>query len=77
MSFLSSILPDGANGSGDVGLGAARRQLVRRWHRHAAERRRIAQHTRELESYTDRELAELGLDRSDIPAVARGTYERS
>ena len=40
--------------------------------RHAAqERRRI---TRELNTYTTRELAELGLSRLDIPAVAAGNY---
>lgn len=37
------------------------------------ERRRIA---RELETYSDEELAELGFSRLDIPAVAAGTYRR-
>lgn len=37
------------------------------------ERRRI---TRELETYSDDELSELGLSRFDIPAVAAGTYRR-
>jgi uncharacterized protein YjiS (DUF1127 family) len=35
-------------------------------------RREIARITRELECYTDRELAELGFCRSDIPDIARG-----
>jgi len=39
-----------------------------------ARQREIAQITRELESMNNRELAELGLCRSDIPAVARGEY---
>jgi uncharacterized protein YjiS (DUF1127 family) len=39
-----------------------------------ARQREIAQITRELESMNDRELAELGLSWSDIPAVARGEY---
>jgi uncharacterized protein YjiS (DUF1127 family) len=38
-----------------------------------AERRRI---TRELNSYSNSELAELGLFRHDIDAVARGIYRR-
>jgi uncharacterized protein YjiS (DUF1127 family) len=37
------------------------------------ERRRI---TRELETYSDDELAELGFSRFDIPAIATGTYRR-
>jgi len=37
------------------------------------ERRRII---RELETYSDDELAELGFGRFDIPAVAAGTYRR-
>jgi uncharacterized protein YjiS (DUF1127 family) len=37
------------------------------------ERRRIA---RELETYSDEELAELGFSRLDIPAIAAGTYRR-
>jgi uncharacterized protein YjiS (DUF1127 family) len=39
----------------------------------ARERRRIA---RELSTYSDSELAELGFSRLDIPAVAAGTYRR-
>lgn len=41
--------------------------------REAGERRRIA---RELSTYSDDELAELGFSRVDIPAVAAGTYRR-
>ncbi|HEX3982727.1 MAG TPA: hypothetical protein VHX12_03445 [Acidisoma sp.] len=37
------------------------------------ERRRIA---RELSTYSDGELAELGFSRFDIPAVAAGTFRR-
>lgn len=37
----------------------------------AGERRRI---TRELGTYSNRELAELGLSRMDIPAIAAGNY---
>jgi uncharacterized protein YjiS (DUF1127 family) len=31
---------------------------------------------RELESYTDRQLSDLGLSRLDIPAVAAGHFSR-
>jgi uncharacterized protein YjiS (DUF1127 family) len=40
-------------------------------------RRRRAQITRELLSYTDRELFDLGITRGDIPAIVNGTYRRS
>ena len=59
-----------------VGFDATRRAIVRRWYRSVAQRQRIARYMRELEAYSNRELAELGLDRCDIPAVARGTYRR-
>ncbi len=39
----------------------------------ARERRRI---TRELSTYSDDELGELGFSRFDIPAIAAGTYRR-
>jgi uncharacterized protein YjiS (DUF1127 family) len=61
----------------EASRGTVRRTLMRRWHRMVAQRRRVARYTRELEAYSNRELAELGLHRSDIPAVARGTYRRS
>ncbi len=31
---------------------------------------------RELSSYTDRELGELGFSRADVPMIAAGTYRR-
>ena len=52
-------------------------QLNRRWQSALARRRKIAQVVRELETCSDRELAELGLGRGDIVAVAHGTYRRS
>ncbi len=39
----------------------------------ARERNRIM---RELSTYSDDELGELGLSRCDVPAVAAGTYRR-
>jgi uncharacterized protein YjiS (DUF1127 family) len=40
-------------------------------------RRERAQMTRELLSYSDRELDDLAISRSDIPAIVAGTYRRS
>jgi len=48
-------------------LGRAREALDRQ----AVRRSAYADTTRELSSYTNKELAELGLFRSDIPRVAR------
>jgi uncharacterized protein YjiS (DUF1127 family) len=35
-----------------------------------------AQIARELSTYTDRELGELGFSRADLPMIAAGTYRR-
>ena len=43
------------------------------WRERRRERARIA---RELLSYTDRELFDLGISRADIPAILDGTYRR-
>jgi uncharacterized protein YjiS (DUF1127 family) len=43
------------------------------WRARRRERARIA---RELLSYTDRELFDLGISRADIPAILDGTYRR-
>ena len=43
------------------------------WRAGRRERARIA---RELLSYTDRELFDLGIGRGDIPAIINGTYRR-
>ena len=48
-----------------------RSMAERRAARH--ERERIA---RELSTYTDRELGELGFSRADLPMIAAGTYRR-
>jgi uncharacterized protein YjiS (DUF1127 family) len=41
-----------------------------------AEQRRRAQIARELETYTDRQLFDLGIQSADIPAIINGTYTR-
>ena len=53
---------------------AARRRQFADWRAKRAYRARIA---RELHSYTDRELFDLGIQRGDIPAVLNGTFRRS
>jgi len=40
-------------------------------------RRQRAQARATLQSFSDRELWDLGLSRSDIPAIIKGTYRRS
>ncbi len=52
---------------------AVRRQLFAAWREKRAYRARI---TRELLTYTDRELFDLGIQRADIPAVVNGTFRR-
>jgi uncharacterized protein YjiS (DUF1127 family) len=41
-----------------------------------AARQERAQIARELSTYTDRELGELGFSRADLPMIAAGTYRR-
>ena len=52
---------------------AARRERFTAWRAKRAYRARIKL---ELESYTDRELFDLGIQRGDIPAVLNGTFRR-
>ena len=60
---------------GFAGLGTMLHHLRVQWQRARAQRWEIARITRELQGYTDRQLADLGLSRVDIPDVARGTYQ--
>ena len=63
----------------DVGFmpaGLSLRGFAESYRAWADRRRRIARVTNELAAYTDRQLADLGLCRSDIPDVARGTFRR-
>ena len=41
-----------------------------------ADRRKRAREIRELYRFNERELWDLGLRRSDLPAIANGTYRR-
>ena len=46
------------------------------WQARRAERRERRQIVRELSTYTDRELLDLGFSRADFPAILNGTYRR-
>ncbi len=72
----SPVFASGARPQGRTGLKAVYHEVALRWQHAWEQRRLVAQYTRELNGYTDRELGELGIDRFDIPAVARGTYRR-
>jgi uncharacterized protein YjiS (DUF1127 family) len=52
------------------------RSLNLRFKAYRAEARERNRLVRELSTYSDDELRELGLSRFDIPAVAGGTYRR-
>jgi uncharacterized protein YjiS (DUF1127 family) len=56
-------------------LGLAR-SVWQAFRDHRAARIRYRQDVAQLEQFTDRELWDLGLSRSDIPSVARGVYRR-
>jgi uncharacterized protein YjiS (DUF1127 family) len=52
------------------------RALVRRLGGFWTARRQRARELDELYRFTDRELADLGLSKSDLPAIGRGAYHR-
>ncbi|HTW29298.1 MAG TPA: DUF1127 domain-containing protein [Acetobacteraceae bacterium] len=52
-------------------------ELRRRYQDWAERRRTVRRIEAELYSMTSRNLADLGLTRSDIPDVARGRFQRS
>jgi uncharacterized protein YjiS (DUF1127 family) len=58
---------------GSTSVWTETKQRFSAWRRQRATRARI---TRELATYTDRELFDLGITRADIPAVINGTYRR-
>ncbi len=51
-------------------------QLLAWFRARRAERQRQATIARELATYTDRQLFDLGIQRADIPAIVKGTYRR-
>ncbi len=69
MNLTMSFTP--ARGSLNLTETASR---LRRW---TARRNEVARVRVELESYTDRQLVDLGISRSDIPAIAAGEWRRA
>ena len=51
-------------------------ELRLEWQQAKAQRQEIARVTHELSLCSDRQLADLGFSRSDIPDVARGSFRR-
>ena len=70
-----------SSGTQSAGLLAAFRikldELRLRRQQARSQREEIARITRELSSYSDRQLADLGFSRADIPDVARGFFGRA
>ena len=72
--MATHVLDHVAGGFGSLAeRWAERRQRFLAWREKRRERARIA---RELLSYTDRELFDLGISRGDIPAILDGTFRR-
>ena len=60
----------------ETGFGLLSNTIAGRFRAWREQRRKIDRITTELNCYTDRELADLGLSRGDIHSVARGTFRR-
>ena len=52
-------------------------ELRLEWQQAKSRRQEIARVTHELSVCSDRQLADLGFSRADIPAVARGAFGRA
>ncbi len=68
--MFASLTTQPRSGHAGVGFGSIGARF-KRWADDRAVRRRLE---RELQSHSDRDLAELGMSRSDIPDVIRGTF---
>ncbi len=77
MAVLSTLLPSTMAFRSLMGLKRKHAELRLERQRARAQRKEMFRIERELDSCTSRQLADLGLYRSDIPAVARGTYGRA
>ena len=77
MAVLSALLPSTVAFRGAAALKLKQRELSLKWQRAKMEREQIFRITQDLERCSERQLADLGLSRADIPAVARGTYRRA
>ncbi len=73
---MTTLTHDTARLSTFDGLASARNGMLQRFRDWSGRRREIARVTFELNTYSDRHLADLGLTRADIPEVARGRFRR-
>jgi uncharacterized protein YjiS (DUF1127 family) len=76
MAALYAFSPSTITFRGFAAFKVKHTQLRLKWQRTREQREEVFRIARELGGYTDRELADLGLSRSEIPAVAQGTYRR-
>ena len=74
MATLFAHFPNTTAFRGIAAFRTGKDQILRKWQRARAQRETVFRITQELANCTDRQLADLGMSRSDIPAVARGTY---
>lgn len=77
MATLFAFVPSTTASRAFAAIRTKKSELLLNWQRARAHREEAFQITQELARYTDRELADLGLCRSEIPAVANGTYRRA
>ena len=77
MAVLSTLLPSTMAFRGLTAFKSKQAELRLKRQRARAQQDEIFRIERELDGCTDRQLADLGLSRSEIPAVARGTYSRA
>lgn len=71
---MTISIPVGSRSGRPASVFAPAFARLRSWSAERAERRRLE---RELQLHTDRDLAELGMSRSDIGDVVRGTFRAS
>ena len=77
MAALSTFVPSTMASRGIAAIRTKQSQLLLQWQRARAHRNEVFRITQELAGCTDRQLADLGLCRSEIPSVANGTYRRA
>ncbi len=77
MTVLTKFLPSTMTSRGFAALRTKQAELRLKRQRARVQREEVTRITQELADCSNRQLADLGLCRSDIPAVARGTYRRA
>ena len=76
MSTLLTLSPRSHSAGLLTSFKAKFGELRIEWQQAKAQRQEIARVTHELSICSDRQLADLGFSRSDIPEVARGSFGR-